>query len=61
MTEMLKQSDKQSAKRAAEKGKKSYLRPALIKLGTLRDMTLSNSFGGPDGMPFRGTGRGGNS
>jgi hypothetical protein len=39
--------------------KKAYCRPALIKMGGLREMTLSNSHGAPDGRPHRGTGRGG--
>ena len=42
-------------------GKRPYLRPVLTKLGTLRDMTMTLSGGGaPDGMPGRGTKRGGN-
>jgi hypothetical protein len=41
--------------------KKPYTRPALVKLGGLRDMTMGLSGGGaPDGMPARGTKRGGN-
>jgi hypothetical protein len=41
--------------------KKPYRRPVLTKLGTLRDMTMTLSGGGtPDGMPSRGTKRGGN-
>jgi hypothetical protein len=40
--------------------KKPYRRPVLTKLGTLRDMTMTLSGGGtPDGMPGRGTKRGG--
>jgi hypothetical protein len=43
------------------RSKKPYLRPVLTKLGTLRDMTMTLSGGGtPDGMPGRGTKRGGN-
>lgn len=37
-----------------------YRPPVLTRLGTLRDLTMDNSFGGPDGRPHRGTGRGGN-
>lgn len=38
-----------------------YRPPVLIKLGTLRDLTMDNGmFGAPDGKPRRGTGRGGN-
>jgi hypothetical protein len=50
---------KQPAKPKDANVKKAYRRPALIKLGALREMTLSNSWGGPDGRPHRGTGRGG--
>lgn len=40
--------------------KKAYQRPVLTKLGTLRDMTMSQFGGGaPDGRPNRGTKRGG--
>jgi len=37
-----------------------YRPPVLTRLGTLRDLTMNNSFGGPDGKPHMGTGRGGN-
>ena len=40
-------------------GKKAYQRPELLKLGSVRDITMSQSWGGPDGRPHRGTGRGG--
>jgi hypothetical protein len=39
--------------------KKVYGRPELQRLGSLRDMTMGQSFGAPDGMPHMGTGRGG--
>jgi hypothetical protein len=40
--------------------KKPYQRPMLIRLGTLRDMTMTLFGGGaPDGRPSRGTKRGG--
>ena len=41
--------------------KKPYVRPELQKLGALRDMTMGQFFGAPDGRPHRGTGRGGDS
>jgi hypothetical protein len=42
------------------RAKKPYRRPVLTKLGTLRDMTMGLAGGGsPDGMPSRGTKRGG--
>lgn len=41
--------------------KKPYTRPALVKLGGLRDMTLTlSNLGANDGMPAKGTKRGGN-
>ena len=43
------------------KPKKVYRRPALIKLGGLRDMTMSSTnFGANDGLSKMGTKRGGN-
>ena len=39
--------------------KRPYRPPVLTSLGTLRDLTMSQSFGAPDGMPHMGTGRGG--
>ena len=40
--------------------KKPYQKPVLVKLGTLRDLTLKkNSIGQPDGKRNRFTGRGG--
>ena len=40
--------------------KRPYVRPVLIKLGTLRDITMTVQGGGaPDGRPNRGTKRGG--
>jgi len=42
-------------------GKRLYQRPELIRLGSLRDITLTSSnFGANDGMPNMGTKRGGN-
>ena len=50
----------ESEKPAAVETKKVYRRPALTKLGSLRDLTMGLSGGGaPDGMPARGTKRGG--
>jgi hypothetical protein len=44
----------------APAAKRAYRRPELQKLGSLRDMTLKLSqWGTPDGMPRKGTGRGG--
>lgn len=40
--------------------KNPYRPPVLTRLGTLRDLTMSQTHGAPDGMPQMGTGRGGN-
>jgi len=52
-------SDRKKEEPQPTANKKAYRRPELQRLGSLREITLGNFFGGPDGRPHRGTGRGG--
>jgi len=59
MADQARDSDNTEAEKT--QGKKVYRRPALTKLGNLRDMTLTlSNIGANDGMPSKGTKRGGN-
>ena len=59
--QLLDTSNSDSEKVAEDLAKKVYRRPARTQLGSLRDLTMTASNSGAnDGMPSRGTKRGGN-
>jgi len=59
MTDTAKPAQATEAKAEASPERQAYRRPVLVKLGSLRDVTMTVSGGTRDGMPGRGTGRGG--